>query len=304
MKSRALNREEDSDARSFESVEPSAADIPVPPPDSQNGLRVARVQELTRAERDTMYSLLSEYYLHVSRQQFERDLAEKEWVVLGTDPITKKAWAFSTLMRLQATVDGERVLALYSGDTVARKECWGGQSTPAVRMLVQLMFNIVKKAGVRRAYWFMISSTHKSYRLLPMLFREFYPSPNHPRSDAAELVLRELTELKHFSYDPERSIVQFSNPTVFRPGLAENSDSGATDPYISFYASRNSGESTGDRLASLTELSEANLTALGQRFVRSRVDAGGGSDLIDAALGLPGAAVDPGIDADRLPATA
>ncbi|MDQ3520608.1 MAG: hypothetical protein M3466_19670 [Gemmatimonadota bacterium] len=271
MKLHALKHEENFNSQPSVTIEPNAADIHLPAPDTHNGIRVSLVRDLTVAERDSMYSLLGEYYLHVSRQQFERDLAEKEWVVLGTDPISQKAWCFSTLMRLHATMDGERILALYSGDTVARKESWGGQSTPAVRMLVQLMYGIAAESAVQRAYWFMISSTYKSYRLLPMLFRKFYPSPNSRRSKQAERVLGELSELKHFVYDPERSIVRFSNPTVFRPGITENTDA-ASDPYISFYEIRNPGASQGDRLASLTELSADNLTALGQRFVRSRTD--------------------------------
>lgn len=71
-----------------------------------NGHLVAR-EELTRAQADAMFDLLGAHFAGVSRTQFERDLAEKNWVLLLEDGAGDLA-GFSTILFYDTVHDGER----------------------------------------------------------------------------------------------------------------------------------------------------------------------------------------------------
>lgn len=238
-------------------------------PDERKGLRVVPVGDVTLRDRERMRALLAEYYDGVSAEQFARDFAEKDWVIVGTDPVTDELWLFSTLMLMRTMIDGERVLAFYSGDTVSREERWGSDTTAAIRLAVTQMYGVAAESPGARAFWFMISGTFKSYRLLSLLFREYDPSPARPMAADASRVMQRLSAMKGFAgYDAARSIVRLDNPTVFR--AAADGPSAAADPLLAFFLAANPGVEAGDHLASLAELTVGNLTSVGRRLLGVR----------------------------------
>ncbi|HEX2325326.1 MAG TPA: hypothetical protein VHQ00_07985, partial [Chloroflexota bacterium] len=96
---------------------------------------VRTVASLEACERRELLALLRRYFVGVSPGQFERDLAEKEWVILLRDAASGATRGFSTLMRLETVLDGpgepagpggRRVVAFFSGDTVVDRAYWGG----------------------------------------------------------------------------------------------------------------------------------------------------------------------------------
>ena len=89
-----------------------------------DGRLVAR-DELTPQLRDSMFALLDRHYDNVTRDIFETDLAEKEWVILLFDPASQALCGLSTQMRLTVDVGGRAVTALFSGDTIIAREHWG-----------------------------------------------------------------------------------------------------------------------------------------------------------------------------------
>ncbi len=250
-------------------IETDARSSFVARPDERNGLRVVRVSDVTPRERERMRALLAEYYEGVSAEQFARDLAEKDWVIVGTDPVTGELWLFSTLMQMRTVVDGEPILAFYSGDTVSRQERWGNDTTAAIRLAVTQMYGVAAESPEWRAYWFMISGTFKSYRLLSLLFRDYDPSPARALPAGATRVMRELGAMKGFAeYDEATSVVRFENPTVFRAAAEGPADE--ADPLLAYFLAANPGVEAGDRLASLAELSVGNLTSVGRRLLGIR----------------------------------
>jgi hypothetical protein len=76
---------------------------------------VQRVAALTPMERDRLYALLAQYFINVTQAQFERDLAEKEWIILLMDAASGEIQGFSTLMQLRTVADHEPVVAFFSG---------------------------------------------------------------------------------------------------------------------------------------------------------------------------------------------
>jgi hypothetical protein len=221
-----------------------------------------------------MFALLDRYYMHASRKRFESDLEEKEWVLLGNEPDSGRISGFTTLMRLHATVDGTPVRAFFSGDTVTEATYWARNDTArAVALLLQHMLEIAQDVECRW-YWFVISSTYRSYRLLPMIFRESYPSPGCDMPSQVTRALEALTARKFGGgYDPESSVIRFPHATVFRSG-SDVGPSGGADPWEEFFHRANPGCRDGDRLASLAVLSTDNLTPLGCRLAQQSAEAG------------------------------
>jgi len=229
--------------------------------------RVQSPQELTSAERGQLYALLADYFANVSRPQFEHDLAEKEWVILLTDTTTGQIQGFSTLMRLRVTVDDQPVVAFLSGDTIIHREYWGEVELP--RLWGRHVFSLAETTcGGARVYWFLISSGYKTYRFLPVFFREFYPTYQRPTPPATKRMLDALAQLKFPSeYDAERGLIRFAKAAPLRPGVAEVTERRLKDPHVAFFVAANPRHAHGDQLPCLVELTRTNITAAGRRML-------------------------------------
>jgi hypothetical protein len=234
--------------------------------DERNGLSVVDVASITSDQRRAMLDLLQVCYTNVSPAQFNRDLDEKEWVILGNDLRRGGLWCFSTLRSLRATVDGVRIVAFYSGDTASRPDTRGGATFAGTRLVIRKMFyeKIRSLSTAERFLWFTINSTGRGYRLTSMIFREYVPTPGRPLTESDTRVVTELCRIKGLAFDPSTGIVRLENPTV----PVDAAERGVSDdPYIRFFESANPGAADGERLATLIELSADNLTPVGQRMV-------------------------------------
>ena len=79
--------------------------------------------DVSGRQRDEMFALLARHFDGVGREYFERDLAEKNWVVeLRREG---RLMGFSTLLVKTERLDGEVITAIYSGDTIVAPEAWG-----------------------------------------------------------------------------------------------------------------------------------------------------------------------------------
>jgi hypothetical protein len=213
-----------------------------------------------------MYTLLVHYFNNVTRPQFERDLAEKEWVITLADAASGQIQGFSTLMRLQVVVDDRPVVAFFSGDTIIHQDYWGETELP--RLWGRHVFGLAETVGDARVYWFLISSGYKTYRFLPVFFREFYPTYRRPTPPASQRVLDTLAQLKFpGEYDPGSGLIRFSHASPLRSGVAEVTRQRLKDPHIAFFVAANPGHAQGDQLACLVELTYANLTPAGRRMI-------------------------------------
>ena len=228
--------------------------------------RVQRPQNLTSAERSQMYALLVNYFANVTRPHFEDDLAEKEWVILLTDTAAGQIEGFSTLMRLSVMVDGQPIVAFFSGDTIIHRDYWGEAELP--RLWGRHVFSLAEALPDVPAYWFLISSGYKTYRFLPVFFREFYPTYLRSTPPAVKRIIDALARTKFPSeYDPERGIIRFTESAPLRPGVAEVTARRLKDPHVAFFVAANPGHAHGDQLPCLVELTRTNLTAAGRRML-------------------------------------
>jgi len=219
------------------------------------------VSHTTVAERDAMYALFSTYFLGTDRGVFEQDLSEKDGVILLRDEPSGGIQGFSTFMWLRV----DNTVAFFSGDTIIDREFWG--DSVLSRMWAQIAFAEAGRHPEAKMYWFLICSGYKTWRFLPVFFRQFYPNPETETPAHIQNVIDTLGRRK-FGDQYADGIVRLRHATPLRRGVAEITEERLRDPQIAFFARMNPGHANGDELACLTEISRANLTRAGERMLR------------------------------------
>jgi hypothetical protein len=231
---------------------------------------VVSIDAVTLHDRQQMYALLRMYFAGTTRTRFESDLREKEAVILLRDSESGRVQGFSTFTRMMVRFDGRDIVAFFSGDTIVDREFWGEMTLS--RTWGETIFALAEAelaAGrASAAYWFLICSGYKTWRFLPVFFREFHPNPDA----ATPPRFRDLIDLLGRSrfgdeYLPESGVVRFREPTPLRAGVADITPERLRDARIDFFARMNPGHARGDELACVAELSRSNLTRAGLRMV-------------------------------------
>ncbi len=221
--------------------------------------------DLSRRERQELFTLLDEHFDGVDAAQFERDLDEKDWVLrIRRDG---RLVGFTTLQVYAVGTLGARCNVVYSGDTIVAPEAWG--SPVLARGWIALVRALQGAGSAEPWYWLLLSSGFRTYRFLPVFWREFWPRHDAEPSAAQAALLETLARGRFGSaYDAARGVVRFACPQRLRPALAAVPDGRDDDPHIRFFLERNPGHAAGDELVCLTSLGDDNLTAAGARMVR------------------------------------
>ncbi|RUY60491.1 hypothetical protein EN965_29680, partial [Mesorhizobium sp. M7A.F.Ca.CA.001.05.1.1] len=163
------------------------------------------MRELTPAERDRMFALYETYYEAVDRNVFERDLAEKDAVVIIR--CDREIIGFSTYLVRPLTVGGETVHYLFSGDTVLHSARWGD---PVLLRGFFRAAGAAKAAVAGRLFWFPIIKGHRTFRILPNFFREFVPAIDGRRSTRLVAIRDAIAVARYNSYfEPSTGLIDF-----------------------------------------------------------------------------------------------
>jgi len=223
--------------------------------------RLVPREALCVAQRDAMFALLADHFEGVAREHFEADLAEKNWVLLIEDE--RRLCGFSTLSFYETRYRGEAVAVVYSGDTIEERGAWGTPELP--RSWIAAVRTLRRQSPRVPLYWLLLTSGFRTYRFLPVFFREFFPHPERPPDVPARLAFL-AEERLGARYLKQRGIVRFAQPQRLRAELAEIPEGRRRDPYVAFFLERNPGWREGDELVCLTEIAYSNLTPAGRRM--------------------------------------
>jgi hypothetical protein len=230
--------------------------------------RLVPQMELERDQRQRMADLLERHFLGVTVAAFDRDLREKNWVLLLEE--RGDLLGFSTLLVYQTTVAAETVTVLYSGDTIVAPEAWSRSSLS--RAWIGAVQTLRARYPEGRLWWLLIASGFRTYRFLPVYWQVFYPRHDAPTPPDVQRLLSDLaTERFGERYVAQGGIVRLAAPQTLRGDLARVPEGRRADPHVAFFLERNPGWHRGDELVCLTELAEHNLTAAGERMWRSAV---------------------------------
>lgn len=228
---------------------------------------LVNVAELTPAQRDDMFALMDHHYANVHRPAFEADLAEKRWVILVQDPASGCLCGFSTQVVLDVEVGGWPVKALFSGDTIIQRDCWGDHALSHV--WGRLALALIDAHPGQNLYWFLISKGYKTYRFLPVFFREFYPRYDAPTPGRMRAILDALGRSRFpEEYDVEAGIIRATATQYrLRAGLADVTQERLRDPHVRFFSDQNPGHLHGDELCCLAPLTRENFTPAAYRVI-------------------------------------
>jgi hypothetical protein len=224
--------------------------------------------KLLRAQKAEMFELLAQHFNGVTAEQFARDLAEKNLVLLLERE--DKLVGFSTLLAYSTLFEGSNTNVIYSGDTIVTPEAWGTTALPRAWVAGVDALRTTLPPGP--CYWLLLTSGFRTYRFLSIFWREFFPRFDMPTPSNLGRLLDQLAR-KRFGkqFNSETGVVRFVNPQKLRADLKEIPAGREHDPHVSFFTSRNPGHAEGDELVCLAELCPENLTAAGRRMTRAHV---------------------------------
>ena len=222
---------------------------------------------ITPARCDEMFRLMLRCFANVTWEAFTHDLSEKRWVILLLNPDTQELCGFSTQMLITLPVDGAATTALFSGDTIVAPEHWG--DTALSHVFGNLALDLIDQHPPDRLFWFLISKGYKTYRFLPVFFREFYPRHDTIMPARMGRLLDAFGRHKFpQTYDPSRRIIRANEAKDhLRAGVADLTEARLRDPHVAFFAQANPRHAAGEELCCLAPLTRANFTAAAYRVI-------------------------------------
>ncbi|MFW6358689.1 MAG: hypothetical protein ACOC0N_05680 [Chroococcales cyanobacterium] len=231
------------------------------------------IQDLSVLDKNAMFTLLNTHFKGVKSDVFNADLNSKNWVILLKYQNTNTLKGFSTILIYETVFQDELITVIYSGDTIVDPSAWS--TTSLSHAWIHSVKYLRQDYPHGKLYWLLISSGYRTYRFLPVFWKEFYPVYNQQPSSKTTALIQFLS-FHQFgkNYNPETGIVRFPYPQQLREGLDEIPPQRLNNPHIRFFVEKNPGHSQGDELVCLTEVNEANLTPAGQRiwFSKDRIE--------------------------------
>ncbi|AFY58326.1 hypothetical protein Riv7116_5965 [Rivularia sp. PCC 7116] len=224
-----------------------------------------RTEELSDLDLEAMFMLLSKHFKGVKRDIFNNDLDSKNWVILIKDEQTNQLKGFSTLLMYDTYFEDEKISIVFSGDTIVDPSAWSSSALSAgwISSINQLR----NEYCTGKLYWLLISGGYRTYRFLPLFWKEFYPRYDTPTPERILYLMQDLA-VKRFgeNYNITTGVVRFPHPHILRDGLHGIPAQRLRDPHIQYFQALNPGHLNGDELVCFTEICEENLTRAGRRM--------------------------------------
>ena len=214
-----------------------------------------------------MYALFENHYDRTTYEIFTRDLSRKNWIVVIRDSENSHIEGFSTLAFYESKINGDSVGVVFSGDTIIRKKYWGTPELPK-RWIKTVME--VGKTLPEPLYWLLISSGYKTYRFLPVFFKEFYPCCDQATPSDYQAIIDQLARERFGDdYHQTEGVVRFSvGATPLAEGVAVVKPNRLRDKHIRYFQEKNPGHIRGDELVCVAIIHPDNFTAAGKRMIR------------------------------------
>lgn len=221
--------------------------------------------DLSAADHMRMHSLMLHHFTNISADQFERDLVEKDWVVIiKSDDDTIQG--FTTLKQLEIEEEGKRVIGFYSGDTILSPEYWGERGW--LTTWSRHVFLSAEQYPDATSYWILLTATHRTYQFLPAFFHEYYPDTDRQAGPREKRILDTFVRMKFpKEYDAHRGVVTLRDATPVRFPEEVEAAVPLEDKYARRFVELNPGYLNGDFLACMTRINRNNVTRLGWRVL-------------------------------------
>jgi hypothetical protein len=231
----------------------SAAELAPEVVEGRLAASIVSVADLRVEDKSRMHALMRKYYEAVTEEAFLADLDRKDAVILLRD--AEGIQGFSTLVSMQATVDGRAVRGVFSGDTVIEKKYWGQRALG--KAFLRYMFIEKLKRPFSPLYWLLITKGYKTYLMMANNFDEHFPRYEAKTpGDSKAIADAFYRELFLECYDPATGLIRFPSKSCrLKTGVAEISDElKAGNPRVAFFERANPEWREGVELACLARM--------------------------------------------------
>ena len=211
-----------------------------------------------------MLALFRRHFEGVSPDDFERDLEAKDYVLLLFDDNGELAgftsFAHETIVHAGATLG-----VIYSGDTLMSPAAWG--SSVLMPAWIRSTHEVHAACGRGPLWWLLLTSGYRTYRFLPVLFREFSPRYSESVPAPQHSLLKTFATRRYgVDFDSSTGVVRFARPHRLRGDLRDIPRARLHSPHVRFFERSNPFHCAGDELVCITDLSQENLTPAGRRM--------------------------------------
>ena len=216
-----------------------------------------RIRDVSEHEKSECFRLLSSQFLDIRREDFERDLAEKHAILFLA--AHGAIVGFSTIMTLPLPVAGRRTIAIFSGDTAVDPR-YRFSSGP-LRELGAYFLRTLDEFHGCDVWYILISKGWRTYKLLPSLFRSYWPSPE-PTPAAERAVIDAFGASKYpHAYDAAAGTIRAgAGAPRLRPESIDVAPA-KLDPATAFFLRANPRYLDGDELVCAGRVTPANFAA-------------------------------------------
>lgn len=228
---------------------------------------VIEISQLSRGQINEMFNLFCVYFTYVERAKFDMDLQEKDWVIILKDSVSGQIKGFSTQMLMERQANGAAIKAIFSGDTIIHKDFWGEPTL--AKVWLNFVWSLARMYKEAKLYWFLAAMGYKTYRFLPVYFKEFYPCYNKEIPEFEKRLLDSLAFCKYpVEYNKMTGVIQhLSKKETLKPGVADVTAQKLHNPHIDFFIKKNPEYWYGDELACITLVNEENLKPVAYRVM-------------------------------------
>lgn len=228
-----------------------------PSPVPQTHRLVARTVPVLSLDRSTIgaaFNLFEALYAGADRERFERDLFEKQLIILLLDAADGTLQGFSTVHVGDVIHNGRRARLVYSGDTVIHPAYWGQKRLQHAFSAILVRQKL--RHPIRPLLWFLISKGYKTYLLLVHHCPRSVPRVDGRADFGLHETLHSVARSRFGDdYNPTTGVVSYQVARErVRGEIAPIDRPLLTNRHVAFFAERNPGYERGDELACLAQI--------------------------------------------------
>ena len=217
---------------------------------------IKKISEFSSKEIDDMYKLMFKFYDNIDKKNFLEDFWEKDYCIYLKDK-NNKIKGFSTQKIMEFEIENNKIIGVFSGDTIIHKENWGDLSL--FQTFAKFFFPYGEQ--YKNFYWFLIVKGYKTYKILPTFFKSFYPNFRESTPEETNKIKDSFGYLKFpDEYNRKTGVIEYKKiKDSLKKGVADITEKELGDKDVQYFLKLNPYYEIGNDLVCIAELKKENL---------------------------------------------